>query len=146
MSLPSSLPAFVPAAFGESPLFSHAQLLAVLGGAAVRFDVAALAECDSTNAVLSTLAGQAPSGTVIVAGMLASLNVMRTKKGDQMARAVLEDLHGSVNVIFFPRCFSECQQLLASEEPLVIKANINLNQNNQNGAGGGDDDYLAGIG
>lgn len=67
MSLPSSLPAFVPAAFGESPLFSHAQLLAVLGGAAVRFDVAALAECDSTNAVLSTLAGQAPSGTVIVA-------------------------------------------------------------------------------
>ena len=91
-------------------------------------------------ATATTLDLKHRSGTVIVAGMLASLNVMRTKKGDQMARAVLEDLHGSVNVIFFPRCFSECQQLLASEEPLVIKANINLNQNNQNGAGGGDDD------
>ena len=62
-----SLPAFIPASLGESPLFSHDQLLTALGGAAVRFEVAAVGECDSTNAVLSALAGQAPSGTVLVA-------------------------------------------------------------------------------
>jgi BirA family biotin operon repressor/biotin-[acetyl-CoA-carboxylase] ligase len=62
-----SLPAFIPNQYSESPQFDHDRLRAALGGAAVRFELAAVAECDSTNAVLGSLASTAPSGTVLLA-------------------------------------------------------------------------------
>jgi len=84
-----------------------------------------------TSATTSTLTDT--PGLVIIAGVLNNLNVTRTKKGAAMARAVLEDLEGSVPVIFFPQCFSEYQDLITADAPIMVKAKVG--QNSDNGAG-----------
>jgi len=65
------------------------------------------------------------TGKVIIAGILQGLNVIRTKKGDLMAKANLEDLYGSVPVIFFPNCLNKYQPNITSEAPVFVKASIN---------------------
>ncbi|VFU17433.1 DNA polymerase III alpha subunit [anaerobic digester metagenome] len=64
-------------------------------------------------------------GMVILAGVLGEVNVTRTKKGAPMARGFIEDLHGSAPVVFFPQCFSEYQDIIRDNAPVVIKARIN---------------------
>jgi len=68
------------------------------------------------------------TGKVIIAGILQGLNVIRTKKGDLMAKATLEDLYGSVPVIFFPKCLNKYQPNITSEAPVFVKANINQHE------------------
>ncbi len=67
---------------------------------------------------------QETSGTVVIAGILQGLNTTRTKKGEIMARAILEDLHGTVPVIFFPNCYTEYNSVISSVKPIVIKARV----------------------
>ncbi|MEA2101258.1 MAG: DNA polymerase III subunit alpha, partial [Thermodesulfobacteriota bacterium] len=64
------------------------------------------------------------TGNVIIAGMLNGLNIMRTRSGETMAKAEVEDLEGSVPVIFFPRTFGQNQEIITSETPVVIRADI----------------------
>jgi DNA polymerase-3 subunit alpha len=76
-------------------------------------------------ATTTTRSLQATGGVVIMAGVLSSVNVSRTKKGAAMARAILEDLEGTAPVVFFPQCFSEYQDVIVEDVPLVVKARIN---------------------
>ncbi|MCD6281669.1 MAG: DNA polymerase III subunit alpha [Deltaproteobacteria bacterium] len=80
---------------------------------------------------------QESPGTVTIAGILQGLNTTRTKKGEIMARAILEDLHGTVPVIFFPTCYNEYTSVISSVKPIVIKARVGRreedNGNNQTG-------------
>jgi DNA polymerase-3 subunit alpha len=78
---------------------------------------------------------EAPS-TVVLAGVLNNISVTRTKRGDAMARGVIEDLEGSAPILFFPQCFGKYQDLITSDEPVIIRANINRDEEN----GGGDSD------
>ncbi|HHO77013.1 MAG TPA: DNA polymerase III subunit alpha [Deltaproteobacteria bacterium] len=71
-------------------------------------------------------------GIVIIAGVLNNLNVTRTKRGAAMARAVLEDLEGSVPIIFFPQFFSEYQDLITDEIPIIVKARVGMNADDKN--------------
>ncbi len=64
-------------------------------------------------------------GMVILAGVLGEVNVTRTKKGAPMARGFIEDLQGSAPVVFFPQCFSEYQDVIRDNAPVVVKAKIN---------------------
>ncbi len=61
---------------------------------------------------------------VWVGGLLAGLRVQNTKKGDLMARARLEDLGGSIDVVFFPKTYAKFSALLQSESPVLIKGNV----------------------
>ncbi|MCD6570932.1 MAG: DNA polymerase III subunit alpha [Deltaproteobacteria bacterium] len=75
------------------------------------------------------------TGKVMIAGILQGLNVIRTKKGGLMAKANLEDLYGSVPIIFFPKCLSEYQSTITSKTPVFVKAKIN-----QREQGNGDEE------
>lgn len=65
---------------------------------------------------------------VKVAGMIASLREIITKKGTRMAFGVLEDLTGQVELVIFPDTFSETEALLKSEQPLLIKGTLERDQ------------------
>jgi DNA polymerase-3 subunit alpha len=56
-----------------------------------------------------------------LAGMITSVTPMVTKRGDRMARFVLEDLEGSIEMILFPRPFENNKDLL--EEDAVVQVN-----------------------
>jgi DNA polymerase III subunit alpha len=76
----------------------------------------------------STLTLSEVSGKTIIVGIIQNLNIARTKKGDSMARGLLEDLHGTVPVIFFPKCYAEFLQAITGEGPVVIKATVDRSE------------------
>jgi DNA polymerase-3 subunit alpha len=61
---------------------------------------------------------------VTVGGLLSSIARKVTKRGDQYAQAVLEDLEGAIDVWFFPNTYREYGLLLAEDEVLVVKGKI----------------------
>ena len=81
-------------------------------------------------ATATTLTLKDAPNSVVLAGVLSAVNVTRTKKGEAMARGVFEDLEGSAAILFFPQCYGKYQALIASDEPMIIKARINRDEEN----------------
>ncbi len=59
--------------------------------------------------------------TVRIGGLLSGLQTQRTRKGEIMARAVLEDLDGTLACIFFPRAWERCAPVLRAGLPLFLE-------------------------
>ncbi|SFF97246.1 DNA polymerase-3 subunit alpha [Desulfotomaculum arcticum] len=64
---------------------------------------------------------------VTVGGMLGAIKKITTKKGDNMAFAVLEDLTGSVELVVFPRVYQQYVSLLKSDNPILVRGIVNQN-------------------
>jgi DNA polymerase-3 subunit alpha len=74
------------------------------------------------------------AGTVRIAGQVLSVRRMTTKKGNLMARFVLEDLEGEVEVTIFPKGLTpEVNALLVPGSMLVVKGQVE-NREAGNGA------------
>lgn len=65
---------------------------------------------------------------VVVSGIISAKKNIMTKKGDKMAFATVEDLTGKIECIIFPKVFAEYEALLESDEPLVIRGYVNLEE------------------
>ncbi len=79
----------------------------------------ALAELDgATVAEIKELDGEA---AVTCGGMLTSVKKINTRKGDPMAFASLEDLTGSLEVVFFPRIYREFQVHIRNDAVVAVK-------------------------
>ncbi|HTO07074.1 MAG TPA: DNA polymerase III subunit alpha [Myxococcota bacterium] len=61
---------------------------------------------------------------VWIGGMLGALRVTNTKKGDLMARATLEDLGGTLDIVFFPKTYAKFSALLQGGGPVLVKGNV----------------------
>ena len=65
---------------------------------------------------------------VRVAGLLGSLRVIATRKGEAMAFAQLEDLSDSKELVIFPRTFNESRPLLAEDAVLLVRARVDIRE------------------
>jgi DNA polymerase III alpha subunit len=63
---------------------------------------------------------------VVIAGLISESKVILTKKGDKMAFVTVEDLHGKIECLFFPKIFAEFQQFLTLDEPLILSGYVSL--------------------
>ncbi len=63
---------------------------------------------------------------VKMAGMISYLRPHTTKKGDAMAFSALEDLHGRVDIIFFPRTWKQVREIVKMDEILVIQGKVQV--------------------
>ena len=79
-----------------------------------------------TNADSGNLTNKRDKDTVTVAGIVANINERPTKRKDIMCYITLEDLQGSVNVIFFGDVYKKYYALLHDDEPIVIKGTIDI--------------------
>ena len=71
---------------------------------------------------IATLQSEGADGqSVTVAGILSSVNRRVTKAGAPWARATLEDLEGSVEVLFFPATYTQVGINVAEDALVVIK-------------------------
>ncbi len=61
---------------------------------------------------------------VRVAGIVSGLKETLTKGGDRMAFLTLEDMVGSVEVIVFPRTWTEVSSLVQGNEPILVTAKV----------------------
>ncbi len=63
-----------------------------------------------------------------LSGMINGMRPIITKKGDRMCFANLEDLSGKIECIVFPKVFAEFEELISSDEPLIISGHVNLSE------------------
>jgi DNA polymerase-3 subunit alpha len=76
------------------------------------------------NVTTSALA-EKPSGfDVSIGGIVSSLRVTRTKKGDPMGVVLLEDWEGIVEVVVFPDTFAKTQRLLDADAPIIVRGKL----------------------
>jgi DNA polymerase-3 subunit alpha len=61
------------------------------------------------------------SEEVAIGGIVTGLRQLKTKKGDRMAAFVLDDPHGTVEVVVFPEAFSKTGQLLQADAAILVK-------------------------
>jgi DNA polymerase-3 subunit alpha len=81
-------------------------------------------------ATATTLSLKDAPSPLLLAGILTGVNITRTKRGEAMARGILEDLDGSVQVVFFPQAYSKHQALIASDDPVIIRARVKGDEEN----------------
>ncbi|MDD5544441.1 MAG: DNA polymerase III subunit alpha [Acidobacteriia bacterium] len=58
---------------------------------------------------------------VCVGGVFTGVRHLRTKKGDRMATAVLEDLQGTIDLVLFPQTYQQYEDWLKVEDPVFVK-------------------------
>jgi DNA polymerase-3 subunit alpha len=79
-----------------------------------------------TNADSSNLSTKRDKETVTIAGIVSNINERPTRRKDIMCYITLEDLQGSVNVIFFADIYKKYYSVLHDDEPIVIKGTIDI--------------------
>jgi DNA polymerase-3 subunit alpha len=65
---------------------------------------------------------------VRIGGLIQNYKEHKSKKGDRMAFAVLEDMVSSVEVVIFPSTFAQCSHILDLDEPVVILGQVQLGE------------------
>jgi DNA polymerase-3 subunit alpha len=78
---------------------------------------------------IDALLSQKDRSQVKIVGVVESLKIKRTKRGDKMANIHVEDLSGSVMVVIFPDLFNRIAPLLKSEDPLLISGTVETGDN-----------------
>jgi DNA polymerase-3 subunit alpha len=65
---------------------------------------------------------------VTIGGIIASIRPLKTRKGDRMAVIMLEDPHGSVEVVVFPEAYAKCASVLEAGAMVVVKGKVELDE------------------
>ncbi len=76
--------------------------------------------------------GAMTSGTgrdeVYAAGIISGVRVMKSRKGDLYANAVMEDMTGTVEAIVFPEAYKRLQAILKQEIPMLVRCSIRVEE------------------
>ncbi|HTJ43711.1 MAG TPA: DNA polymerase III subunit alpha [Kofleriaceae bacterium] len=68
--------------------------------------------------------GRRAPGEAGIGGIVSQYREMITKKGDKMARFVLEDQAGTMEVVVFPKTFEKVRHVLVSDEPIICLGEV----------------------
>jgi DNA polymerase-3 subunit alpha len=79
-----------------------------------------------TNTDSASLCTKRDKDTISIAGVISSLSERTTKRKDIMCNVVLEDLQGSVSIIFWADTYKKYYDLLHADEPVVIQGTIDV--------------------
>ncbi len=79
-----------------------------------------------TNVNSTGLSSKRDKDTITIAGVISTLTERLTKKKDIMCNIVLEDLQGSVSIIFWADVYKKFYELLHADEPVVISGTIDV--------------------
>lgn len=94
----------------------------------------------NTADITEEVAGQG----VVIAGMVAEVRTITTKKGETMAFVRLEDLQGSVDVTVFPQLFKEKRALWATDKIVIVNGKADVRNGRVSVVADGVRDYVEG--
>lgn len=80
-----------------------------------------------TTAKISELTPQ-QGQTIIVAGLVAQLRTMNTKRGDRMAFVALDDGEASIELAVFSDIYNEYRDLLSKDELLIVEGEVSVDE------------------
>ncbi|OQX12648.1 MAG: DNA polymerase III subunit alpha [Desulfobulbaceae bacterium A2] len=69
---------------------------------------------------IADLARRRPGSVLHLGGLILQFRRHKSKKGQAMAFATLEDQTGKIDLVIFPQSFERCGHLLGSDQPLVV--------------------------
>jgi DNA polymerase-3 subunit alpha len=75
------------------------------------------------------LVGVKDKSTVKLAGLVNTMRIKRTRKGEKMAIIHVEDKKGFTEVVVFPDAFARCATLLNDDRPLLITGDAEVSDN-----------------
>lgn len=78
------------------------------------------------NATTADLGPQSNGRPVTMAGMISRLRTHTTRKGDPMAFAGLEDLHGSVDLVLFPSVWKAVRDSVRIDQIVVVRGKVQI--------------------
>ena len=73
---------------------------------------------------VSALADKDDGTSVVIGGLLSSVNRRVTKQGNPWAQVQLEDLEGSVEVMFFPATYQTAAMHLVEDSIVLIRGRV----------------------
>jgi DNA polymerase III subunit alpha len=65
---------------------------------------------------------------ITTAGVIGGVRVMKSRKGDLYANAVMEDMTGTVEAIVFPEAYKRLQNILKQEIPMLVRASVRVEE------------------
>jgi DNA polymerase-3 subunit alpha len=65
---------------------------------------------------------------ICVAGVIAGLRVLKSRKGDLYAQAVLEDMTGSVDMLVFPEAYRKLGEKVKLEVPVLVRCGVRVEE------------------
>ena len=80
----------------------------------------------NTDVGLGNLRSRRSGETVTVGGLLAKISRMRTKKGDPMARATLEDIDATCDLLIFARTLESVGDALEADTVVLVKGKLDI--------------------
>lgn len=86
------------------------------------------------NATTADLDDTSNGRGVTIAGLISRLRTHTTKKGDPMAFAGLEDLHGSVDLVLFPSVWKRVRMQVKVDQIVVVRGKVQIEQGHEGGA------------
>jgi DNA polymerase-3 subunit alpha len=77
-----------------------------------------------TNANAVSIKEMKNGAAVRIGGLIRSTKIIKTKRGDLMAFATIEDLHGAVETTVFSRVYTAVSDLLVEDTPVFIQGQV----------------------
>src|SRR6202046_445647 len=66
--------------------------------------------------------------TIVTAGIISNVRVLKSKRGDFYAQSTLEDMSGSIDMIVFPEAFKRIGDKVKLEVPVLVKAGVRIEE------------------
>ena len=63
-----------------------------------------------------------------IGGMIETVTIKSTRRGDQMAFLTIEDLYGTLEVVVFPRDFAKYKDYFQKDAKVIIKGNASVTE------------------
>jgi DNA polymerase-3 subunit alpha len=77
---------------------------------------------------ITAIKEKAQSGEVKIGGVVSTLKLRNTKKGDRYGSFNLEDKTGFIEVITWPDVYKKCAPLLGADDPIFIKGRLEVGE------------------
>jgi DNA polymerase-3 subunit alpha len=81
-----------------------------------------------TDASTGTLSLRQSGDKVRLGGVVHSLKLKNSKKGDRYGTFFLEDLEGVVEVIAWPETYRKCESAIQSDDPVVVRGGLEISE------------------
>lgn len=68
---------------------------------------------------------------LIIGGIVSKKSIKSTRRNEMMAFVTLEDMYGSIEIIVFPKIFSDIAPLLIDDSPILVSGRLSIKEDDQ---------------
>ena len=82
----------------------------------------------STEEISSMKSSTGKDENITTAGIITSIRVLKSKRGDFYAQGTLEDMSGSVEMLVFPEAYRKLQDKVKLEVPVLVRGGVRIEE------------------